>query len=54
MSNHWKCSVDVTKEPFYCSDHELYLNDDGTDFVVLTDEIDDDTQDWTGAEPATT
>lgn len=51
MSNHWSCSVDVTKEPFYCSDHDLYLNDDGTDFVVLTDEVDEDTIDYTGAEP---
>ena len=51
MSQHWKCSVDVTKEPFYCSDHDTYLNDDGTDFVVLTDEIDEDTQNWDGYEP---
>ena len=52
MSQHYGCNVDVTREPFYCSDHGLYLNDDGTDLVLLT-ETDEDTEDWTGAEPAT-
>lgn len=26
---HYGCNVDVTQEPFYCSDHEVYLNDEG-------------------------
>lgn len=44
---HYECNVDVTREPFYCSDHDVHLNDDGTDLVVLTDEVDADTEDWT-------
>lgn len=27
--SHYQCNVDVSQEPFYCSDHEVYLNDQG-------------------------
>jgi len=27
--NHYQCTIDVTQEPFYCSDHEVYLSDNG-------------------------
>jgi hypothetical protein len=47
MVNHYKHNVDITREPFLCSDCEVYLADDGT-------ELDADTleQDWTNT-PAT-
>lgn len=48
-NNHYKdCSVDVSQEPFFCSDHGVYIADDGTELT----EADEDTQDWTGAELA--
>lgn len=27
--NHYECNVDVTQEPFYCTEHEVQLNDNG-------------------------
>lgn len=48
--SHWECSVDVTQEPFFCSDHDVYLNDDGSEVVVRTDQFDADTECWDGAE----
>lgn len=45
--NHYGCSVDITGEPFFCSEHEVYLTDDGYELIS---EPDEDTEDWTNSE----
>lgn len=44
MQSHYKHNVDVTKEPFLCTDCDVFLADDGTEL-----DVDANTEDWDGA-----
>lgn len=34
MRNHYECNVDVTQDPFYCSDHQVFLTDNGNELTT--------------------
>jgi hypothetical protein len=51
--NHIKCNLDVTQKPYYDTDCDIYVGDDGLMLQMNIIDIDEDTEDWTGAPVAT-
>lgn len=50
--NHIKCALDVTQKPYYDTDCDIYVGDDGLMLQMTKeiDQLDEDTEDWTGVE----